>query len=99
MTVLDGKVVFAGVQKGYGNSVKIEHNINGEIFYTFYAHLARIDVYEGQTVMQGNVIGMQGGDPNKDSNPGSSTGSHLHFEIMKTSNGDFVDPRPYLFGG
>lgn len=97
MSVLDGKVVWAGVKSGYGNCVEIEHNVNNETFYTFYAHLARIDVTEGQEVKQGNVIGTQGGDPNKDPNPGYSTGSHLHFEIRKSMNGDFQNPRSYLF--
>lgn len=69
MSILDGKVVSAGVQSGYGNCVNIEHTVNGETFYSFYGHLARIDVVEGQEVLQGNVIGTQGGDPKKDPNP------------------------------
>ena len=66
--------------------------------YTFYAHLARIDVVEGQEVEQGTIIGIQGGDPDRDPNPGYSTGSHLHFEIRMSQNGDFVNPREYLYG-
>lgn len=97
MSVLDGKIVWAGVKGGYGNCVEIEHNVDNERFYTLYAHLARIDVMEGQEVKQGNVIGIQGGDPNKDPNPGYSTGSHLHFEVRKTKDGDFQNPRQYLF--
>ncbi len=98
MSVLDGKVMFAGVQSGYGNCVEIEHkSLNGTIFYTFYGHLARIDVVNGREIKQGNVIGLQGGDPNRDPNPGYSTGSHLHFEVRKTFKGDFLNPRKYLF--
>ena len=52
------------------------------MYYTFYAHLARIDVVEGQEIQQGSVVGIQGGNPNRDPNPGYSTGSHLHFEIQ-----------------
>jgi len=68
ISVLDGKVVFAGVQGGYGNCVKIEHTYKDETIYTLYAHLAEIYVYEGQEIKQGNVIGSQGGDPTRDKN-------------------------------
>ena len=94
-----GSIVFAGVQQGYGNCVEIKHTTeSGTTYYTFYAHLARIDVVEGQEVEQGTIIGIQGGDPDRDPNPGYSTGSHLHFEIRMSQNGDFVNPREYLYG-
>ena len=99
MAVKDGEVTHAGKQGGYGNCVEIKHSTeNGTIYYTFYAHLARIDVIEGQEIQQGTVVGIQGGDPNRDPNPGYSTGSHLHFEIKKSQKGDFINPREYLFG-
>src|SRR5699024_2890252 len=92
-----GSIVFAGVQQGYGNCVEIKHTTDsGTTYYTFYAHLARIDVVEGQEVEQGTIIGIQGGDPDRDPNPGYSTGSHLHFEIRMSKNGDFVNPREYF---
>lgn len=70
MSVANGKIVFAGVKSGYGNCVQIEHiNTDNKVYYTLYAHLARIDVVEGQEVQQGNVIGTQGGDPTRDPNP------------------------------
>ena len=98
MSVSNGKVVSAGIQTGYGNCIEIEHKTNeGKVYYTFYAHLARIDVIDGQEVVQGSVIGIQGGDPDKDPNPGYSTGTHLHFEIRNSKDGDFVNPRKYLF--
>lgn len=99
LSVLDGKVVFAGVLGGYGNCVKIEHTYKNETIYSLYAHLAEIYVYDGQEVKQGNVIGTQGGDPVKDKNAGNSTGTHLHFEIRKNESGDFQNPRNYLYGG
>jgi murein DD-endopeptidase len=65
-----GTVVWAGVQRGYGNCVELQHStVNGTIYFTFYAHLARIDVMEGQEIQQGTVVGIQGGDPNRDPNP------------------------------
>ena len=53
---------------------------------------------EGQEIQQGTVVGIQGGDPNRDPNPVYSTGSHLHFEIRKSQRGDFINLREYLFG-
>lgn len=70
---------------GYGNCVEVEHNVDGETFYSFYAHLSRIDVTEGEQIPQGSIIGLEGGDPNTDPNPGDSTGHHLHFEIRTAS--------------
>ena len=94
-----GTVVWAGVQRGYGNCVEVQHStVNGTVYFTFYAHLARIDVMEGQEIQQGTVVGIQGGDPNRDPNPGYSTGSHLHFEIRMSKNGDYINPREYLYG-
>lgn len=64
ISVKDGTVVFAGVQRGYGNCVEIEHrDEKGNTFFTLYAYLARINVVKGQSVVQGNVIGTQGGRP------------------------------------
>jgi len=95
--VADGEVTFAGVQNGYGNCVEIKHVVNGVTIYSFYAHLSRIDVQVGDTVEQGNVIGLEGGDPETDPNPGSSTGHHLHFEIRTASGSrNDVNPNDYI---
>lgn len=70
ISVEKGTIVFAGVKQGYGNCVEVKHSTeNGINYYTFYAHLARIDVLEGQEIQQGTVVGIQGGDPNRDPNP------------------------------
>lgn len=71
---------------GYGNYVMIEHN-DGTI--TLYAHLYEnsITVREGDTVLQGQVIGKMGSS-------GHSTGSHLHFEVRV--NGDPVNGLNYV---
>ena len=99
MSVEDGKIIFAGVKVGYGNCIIIEHKTSEDKkYYTLYGHLATINVINGQEVIQGNVIGTQGGDPKKDPNPGYSTGTHLHFEIRLSPNGDYQNPRLYLFG-
>lgn len=91
---LDGKVVFAGWNNnGYGNMVKILHNINGVKFYTLYAHMKNnsLKVYKGQQIKKGTIIGTQG-------STGNSTGQHLHFELINI-DGNTIDPYPYLFLG
>lgn len=51
IAVEKGTIVFAGVQRGYGNCVEIQHiTESGKIYYTFYAHLARIDVIQRQEI-------------------------------------------------
>jgi len=79
-TVGDGVVSFAGSQNGYGNVVFIKHRNNTE---TVYAHLSRILVRRGQSVGQGETIGLVG-------STGWATGPHLHFEVRV--NGAQQDP-------
>lgn len=76
----DGVVDFAGMQKGYGNVVVLNHR-NGHS--TAYAHLSRIHVRKGQRIEQGFLIGAVG-------STGVSTGPHLHFEFR--DNGVHKDP-------
>ena len=70
-TVGDGVVEFAGSQNGYGNVVFIRHRNGHE---TVYAHLSKISVARGQSVSQGQTIGLVG-------STGWATGPHLHFEF------------------
>lgn len=70
-----GYVVQTGYNSDNGNTITIEHNINGKRFYTFYGHLASINIGKGAKVSKGQKIGIVG-------NTGkSSTGKHLHFAI------------------
>lgn len=76
----DGIVIFAGMNgsltSGYGRTVMIDHgrDNNGKQVVTLYAHMSSICVKNGQSVMVGEQIGIMG-------TTGSSTGTHLHFEI------------------
>lgn len=79
-TVADGTVSFAGVQRGYGNVVIVEHKDQQS---TLYAHLSRIDVRQGERISQGEFIGAVG-------STGASTGPHLHFEFR--DRGVHLDP-------
>ncbi|HEV7208780.1 MAG TPA: peptidoglycan DD-metalloendopeptidase family protein [Mycobacteriales bacterium] len=78
-----GTVIYAGQETGYGNYTCIDH---GGGFSTCYAHQSVINVSVGQSVGQGDVIGLSG-------NTGYSTGPHLHFETRV--NGNPVDPMQY----
>lgn len=82
-TVGDGVVTFAGVQNGYGNVVFVKHRGNTE---TVYAHLSRLLVRRGDTVSQGQTIGLVG-------STGWATGPHLHFEVR--ANGVQKDPMKF----
>ncbi len=79
-----GKVTYAGWLGGYGKAVLIAHP-NG--WKSLYGHLSRIIVNNGQYVKQGQYIGRSG-------NTGYSTGSHLHFELIK--NGKHLNPYGYI---
>lgn len=69
-----------GWGNGYGNHVVINH---GDGFSTLYAHQSALNVYEGQIVSQGDVIGYVG-------STGNSNGPHLHFTVFK--NGETINP-------
>lgn len=83
-TTGDGVVTFAGWQRGYGNLIKIKHELGTE---TRYGHLSKIRVKVGQKVSRGARIGDMG-------NTGRSTGSHLHYEVRV--NGRAVDPMSFI---
>lgn len=82
----NGVVAYAGWRGAYGKFIEVEH---GYGFQTNYGHLSRIVVRSGQQVTRGQVIGYVG-------STGRSTGSHLHYEVIK--NGRQVNPRYYLSG-
>jgi murein DD-endopeptidase MepM/ murein hydrolase activator NlpD len=79
-----GKVSQVGERGRYGTAISIMH-LNS--LDTFYGHLSSIRVKEGQSVEQGEVIGVSG-------NTGLSSGPHLHFGLYK--DGNAVDPLDYM---
>jgi murein DD-endopeptidase MepM/ murein hydrolase activator NlpD len=82
-----GTVVLAGEVNGYGNMVEIDH---GQGITTRYGHLSKFNVRTGQTVEEGQIIGLAG-------STGRSTGSHLHYEIRR--NGTPINPIGFLVSG
>ncbi|MBN1949130.1 MAG: M23 family metallopeptidase [Candidatus Cloacimonetes bacterium] len=82
--VLDGKVVYTGVQRGYGNVVIVEH---ANYIMTVYAHNESNLVRLGDDVVRGQPIATLG-------ETGTTTGPHLHFEYRV--RGQAVDPLEVL---
>lgn len=76
----NAQVISAGWNGGYGNCVIIDL---GNGMQAYYGHMSSISVSTGETVNQGDVLGLVG-------STGNSTGPHCHFGIL--SGGDFIDP-------
>jgi murein DD-endopeptidase MepM/ murein hydrolase activator NlpD len=79
--VSDGIIETADSEaRGYGNHVVIDHGFG---YKTLYGHMSRYAVRPGQKVKRGDVIGYVG-------NTGTSSGPHLHYEVIK--NSQKIDP-------
>lgn len=86
--VMDGEVVDAGWDGGFGYRVVMRHVIFEELEYTtIYAHMQDSFITKrlqpGMQLEKGEILGLVG-------NTGVSTGPHLHFEIHE--NGEVLDP-------
>jgi len=75
-----GIVTFSGTRGDSGEVIIIDH---GEGVETLYAHLDKRLVTKGDSVEQGQVLGLVGSS-------GKATGPHLHWELHR--NGEVVDP-------
>ncbi|HEB79057.1 MAG TPA: peptidase M23 [Rhodospirillales bacterium] len=79
----EGRVVFAGEFRGYGQLLIIEHS---EGYHTLLAGLERIDGETGQRVLGGEPVGIMG-----DADGGAPT---LYVELRR--NGRPINPLPWL---
>lgn len=79
----DGVVISAGWNGGYGRCVIIDH---GNGYQTWYGHLSKLDVMEGEEIRQGETLGNVG-------MTGRATGPHLHYEVRIHS----TPVNPYRF--
>ena len=80
----DGVVSFAGFERGYGNTLLVNH---GNGYTTRFGHLLKYVVSNGQYIKKGQIIGYLG-------NSGRSTAPHLHYEVRL--NGVAVNSLKYL---
>ena len=83
----DGIIIETAYDDYYGNYIVIS---GAEGIVTKYAHLGSVSVQNGQEVTAGVLIGTAG-------NTGSSTGSHLHMELL--CNREYYNPLFYLETG
>ena len=79
-----GQVVMAGWQRGYGNTVVVNHRN----FRTLYAHCNDILVSKGDIVGKGQKIATIG-------KTGNASGYHLHFEV-RTKRWTALNPLDHL---
>lgn len=64
---------------GGGNKVQVLYSMNNKLYSLLYAHMQSVNVRQGQVVTKGQQLGTLGSS-------GSSTGPHLHHEIIYVSN-------------
>jgi murein DD-endopeptidase MepM/ murein hydrolase activator NlpD len=79
-----GRVVYAGWKSEWGRCVEIDH---GGGIKTFYAHCRTLKVSGGENVFRGDVIATVGSS-------GRSTGTHLHYGVLK--GGNWANPDNYV---
>lgn len=79
------EIVINRSRHGYGTFVKLDH---GFTYESFYGHLNKVYVREGQKVRRGQVIGEVG-------NTGLSMAPHLHYEVRK--NHRAINPIHFFF--
>lgn len=79
----DGKVVYAGVFRSYGQILIIEH---GGRYHTLLAGLERVDAVVGQWLLAGEPVGVLG--------PPRGSGSELYLELRHA--GQPINPLPWL---
>ena len=80
----DGLVIEIGHGTADGNYLRIDH---GHGFSTYYAHLSKVSIKQGNRVRRGDLIAYVG-------NTGRSTGPHLHYGVY--INHVPVNPRKYF---
>lgn len=86
-----GTVKFVGTNpyESFGIYVILEHEYNGQVFTSLYAHMIEgsSPLVVGDSIAAGDLVGQVG-------NTGQSTGAHLHLGIYV--DGVAIDPYPFL---
>ena len=77
---------------GWGNHVRVHHNVQGRTYEAVYAHFTKSAVATGQQVKQGQLLGSMGMS-------GMVTGVHLHFELYNGPRSGYtnvLNPAHYI---
>ena len=85
VSILDGEVTKVMENNLLGKIVEITHDNN---LISVYQSLGEVSVNEGDSVLQGQIIGKTG-----EANISLDLGNHLHFELIH--NGTNVNPEEY----
>lgn len=94
-------IVVADEPSGFGNLVVIRHaqyDTGKGSWRSLYAHLSSFVARAGDYINQGDLVGYSGGEAGTPG-AGSSTGPHLHFQIMDgggTNSQNTIDPMTVL---
>lgn len=85
--IADG-VVVSRPMSGWGSYVMLQHEVDGQVVLSGYAHMITgSTVPVGTVVKRGQVIGRVG-------NTGESSGAHLHFSIIRGDT--FIEPLSWM---
>lgn len=82
----NGTITLRGSDASCGNKLWLQGPTGRHTF----CHLSSFNVVQGQTVKEGQVLGVMG-------NTGQASGVHLHWVLLR--NGQLVDPLKYVTGG
>ena len=96
-SMCDGTVILKAYDStGFGNYIIMKDSTTNLGF--LYAHMSTVNVNQGDTVVNGQQVGIQG-------RTGSATGNHLHLEmqdltnrnwIFQGSRSDYINPADWI---
>ena len=77
---------WSGYPAGAGNNIAMLVNVGGTTYFVSFSHMSQngMAVYAGQSVSQGQLLGLTG-------NAGNSSGPHCHIEIINLGSMSITD--------
>lgn len=76
----EGRIVFAGKFRSYGQLLIISH---GPEYHTLLAGMTRLDAEVGQWVLKGEPIGQMAESPDRTTTGGAAAGQNLYVELRR----------------